>query len=76
MAEVGCEALPGVPAALLGFQGPGAWYFDNCIGCISFTGMRGHSEGFWSSYEGHTVDALVLSAEEGRSELRKASGSR
>jgi hypothetical protein len=29
-----------------------------------------------SSYKGHTVDALALSAEEGRGKLRKASGSR
>ena len=29
-----------------------------------------------SSYKGHTVDALVPEGEEGRSELRKATGSR
>ena len=30
----------------------------------------------WSSYEEHKVDALALGAEEGRSDLRKATGSR
>jgi hypothetical protein len=30
----------------------------------------------WSSAEGHTVDALALAGDEGRSKLRKASGSR
>jgi hypothetical protein len=30
----------------------------------------------WSSYKEHKVDALALGAEEGRSDLRKATGSR
>ena len=47
--------------------------FENCIlGSFSKSRVlkRGSSTQCWSSYEGHTVDALAREGDEGRGKLR------